>query len=91
MEAGDWERIDMGVELAVHALNTALGSLCDVVDPVGQVQHVRTSSLDFPFLVVLTCVVCSLLWHAAKRNLNSSMARRMPRTALTKSRSCLDG
>jgi hypothetical protein len=37
MEVGDWERIDMGVELAVHALNTTLGSLRDIVDPIGQV------------------------------------------------------
>jgi hypothetical protein len=37
MEVGDWERIDMGVELAVRALNTTLESLHDVVDPIGQV------------------------------------------------------
>jgi hypothetical protein len=40
----------MGVELGVHALNTALGSLCDVVNPVGQVRHVHASSLGFLFL-----------------------------------------
>jgi hypothetical protein len=35
VEAREWERVDTGVELAVRALNTALGSLCDVVDPTG--------------------------------------------------------
>jgi hypothetical protein len=35
VEVGDWARIDTGVELAVHALNIALGSLCDVVDLIG--------------------------------------------------------
>jgi hypothetical protein len=37
MEVGDWERIDMGVELAVRALNTALESLHNIVDPIVQV------------------------------------------------------
>jgi hypothetical protein len=37
-EVGYWERIDTGVELAVHALNMVLGSLHDVVDPIGEVR-----------------------------------------------------
>jgi hypothetical protein len=32
-----------------HALNTVLGVLRDVIDPIGQVRHVHASSLDFPF------------------------------------------
>jgi hypothetical protein len=47
-KAGDWASIDTGFELVVRALNTTLGSLHDVVDPIGQVRHVRASSLDFP-------------------------------------------
>jgi hypothetical protein len=35
VETGDWERIDTGVELTVRALNTALGSLSDIIDPIG--------------------------------------------------------
>jgi hypothetical protein len=50
IEVKDWERVNMGIELVVRALNTVLESLCDVVDPIGQVRHVCASSLDFPFL-----------------------------------------
>jgi hypothetical protein len=53
-EGKDWERVETGVKLADRALNMALGALHDVFGPIGQVSHARVSSLDFPFLVLLT-------------------------------------
>jgi hypothetical protein len=54
VEGKDWERVETGVGLTARALNTSLGALRDVVDPIGQVRHARASSLDFPFLALLT-------------------------------------
>jgi hypothetical protein len=33
----DWEKVETGVELMARTLNTTLGALRDVVDPIGQV------------------------------------------------------
>jgi hypothetical protein len=47
-ESKDWEKVETGVELTASALNTVLGTLRDVINPIGQVRHVRASRLDFP-------------------------------------------
>jgi hypothetical protein len=49
IEGKDWERVETGVGLTAHVLNTALGALRDVIDPIGQVRPVRAFVLDFSF------------------------------------------
>jgi hypothetical protein len=41
------ERVEMGVELAARALNTALGALRNVINPIGQVRPVHAFVLNF--------------------------------------------
>lgn len=47
-EGKDWGKVETRVELTACALNMALGTLRDVIDPIGQVQHIHASHLDSP-------------------------------------------
>lgn len=86
-EGKDWER----VKLVARALNTVLGALRDVIDPIGQVQCVRAFSLDLPFFALLTCVVCSLSCLTVMRSPHFFISRRTLGTALLRGSSCVDG
>jgi hypothetical protein len=90
-EGKDWERVEMGVELAVHALNTALGGCTTSSTQLARYDLFVLPSLISSFLVLLTCVARSPSCLIVTRSPSFSASKKMPGTALPNRRRCTGG
>jgi hypothetical protein len=67
MKETEWGSINMGVGTVVHALTTALSSLCDVVTPADQVRLPVLLTFFFPFRASDLHPFYSPSWLIARR------------------------